>query len=65
MIKGLEHLSYKGRLREPGLFILMKVRLRGDLINMYKYLQGMCKDNRQTLFSARIRGNGYKLERKL
>ncbi|KAK4814881.1 hypothetical protein QYF61_001259 [Mycteria americana] len=67
MVKGLEHLTYKERLRavtaQPG-----EEKAEGDLISAYKYLKGGCKDNGARLFSVvpsdRARSNGHKLKHK-
>lgn len=50
MIKELEHLSYKERLRKLGLFRPEKRLLRGILLNLYQYLMKEYKEDGANLF---------------
>ena len=66
MTKGLKQLSYEERLSKLGLFSLVKRRLRGNLINVYKYLRCRRQRDEARFFSVvcgnRTRGNGHKLK---
>ncbi|KAK4832283.1 LOW QUALITY PROTEIN: hypothetical protein QYF61_021682 [Mycteria americana] len=66
MMKGLAHLSYEERLREVGLFILEREASGRDLINVYIYLKGVCKEDGARVFSVvlsgRTRGNWHNLK---
>jgi len=65
MMRGLERLSCKERLRELGLVSLEERRLRGDLTVAFQYLKGARKQEGEWLFtrvdSGRMRGNGFQL----
>jgi len=66
MVRGLEYLSYKDRLRELGLFSLEKRRLRSDLLAAFQYLKGVYRKDGEGLFTRgycdRTRGNSFKLK---
>ena len=67
MIRGLEHLSYKDRLKALRLFSLEKRRLWGHLRAAFQYLKGAYKKAGEGFFlrqcNDRTRSSGFKLKR--
>ena len=66
IIRGLEHLSYKERLRDLGLFSLEKGKLWQDLVVAFQYFKGGYRQEVDQHFtqsdSDRTRENGFKLK---
>ncbi|KAJ7396732.1 rna-directed dna polymerase from mobile element jockey-like [Pitangus sulphuratus] len=58
IISGMEHLSYKERLRELGLFSLEMRSIQGDLIADFKYMKGAYKKDREFLQGHVVIGRG-------
>lgn len=49
--RGMEHMAYKERLVELGVYSLAWRRLREDLIVAYHYFKSSCKDDKADFFS--------------
>ena len=68
LIRGIEKLSYEERLEELNVFFLEKRRIRGDMINMYKYIRGPYSKLGVELFTLRstqkTRGHSLRLVEK-
>lgn len=66
LVRGLGHESHEERLREIGLLDLEKRRHKGDLITLYKYVNGQDNQVWAGLFSQVIRdrtsGTALKLQ---
>ena len=67
LVPGFENMSSEARLKELGLPTLQQRRLRGDLIEVYKILNGLEGTDYRTFFKLRqsnTRGHNWKLQKK-
>ena len=67
MIQGLRTLTYQERLRSLNLHLLERRRVRGDLIEVYKWMKGYNKGDINKVLIVReqnrTRSNGFKLDK--
>ena len=67
MICGMRNLSYEERLKRLNLHSLERRRVRGDLIEVYKWIMGLNKGDLNKILivseQSRTRSNGYKLDK--
>ena len=67
-IPGLARLSYEERLKKTGLYTLERRRLRGDMIEMFKIMNGRDKIRADELFnrvdSDRTRGHSLRVKKR-
>ncbi len=67
MIQGLRNLPYEERLKQLNLHSLERRRVRGDMIEVYKWMKGLHKgDIHKVLLvreQGRTRSNGFKLDK--
>ena len=67
MIQGLRNLPYEERLKQLNLHSLERRRVRGDMIEVYKWMKGLNKgDTHKVLLvgeQSRTRNNGFKLDK--
>ena len=67
MIHNVRNLEYKERLKTLGLHSLERRRLRGDMIEVYKWVNGINKGDINDVLKLnqdqRTRTNGFKLEK--
>jgi hypothetical protein len=65
MIEGFRDLSYEERLERTGLISLEKRRVRGDLIQVFKFIKGFVKIDYRKFFEistvGKTRGHSLKL----
>ena len=67
MVPGIKHLSYSERLQHLSLPSLHHRRMRGDMIDVYKYLHGLYNTNLDMfcqVAGGRTRGHSLKLEKR-